>query len=450
MTLGVSAATRWIANIVAVAVTLASLLAAPSGSAAQSTGSPLIKIPPAQLPTAGTPAPTAPMPTSSAPVAAAFPPAPRELLPTNVQILRDPRGTGLAMYGTLNGKAASAIGVILAIFTHSEAFDPTPSSQLVVADDTDRHAQALFTATVQGAPVTGVAAAALSDTSGDVTVFYDDTGTFEASFLRMRQALAQSGVATAVLSVMHLADGKEISIPSGWRVTAQGTDAVDLRGPQGELVSLGATMPVYSGDAEAGDASLHAPCCDPQKAFEALFPQINAAGQHAGSPPQEITGVVAAQPVPGNAKGALILSNLRIGTSDYAYLALAEAVAGFTEPWTFTISGVMAPQSIFAMELPTLLQIWRSYRTAEPAFQDGLEQALRNMSATQEMLKTTMSRRETSEFNADAGWDKVIAAVANAKGGQAPIDGALAQSLVDGLSSGADRPWRIVPPERLK
>src|SRR5262249_28293811 len=150
-------------------------------------------------------------------------PTMRALLPRNVDVLHDPQGTGIVMFGALSAKAASALAVLQGIFTYSQAFDPIPALPLVVADEADQHAQGLFTATVSGAPVIGVAVVSLSDKSGDVSVFYDYAGSFTGSLVRMRQALADSaGTGTVALAPFQLGDGSRISLPPGWRVISQG------------------------------------------------------------------------------------------------------------------------------------------------------------------------------------------------------------------------------------
>ena len=440
-----STGTRRSIRIFAVAGMLTAIVSGPGNSQADNTGTPLITIPPAK----GVAPPAAP--TSAVDASApTIEPVPRALLPTQVQILHDSPGAGIAMYGALSGKAASATGAVLAIFANSGAFDSMPSAQLMLADQNDQRAQAMFTAMVQGAPVIGIAIAALTDAGGDVTVFYDAAGSFAASFPRMQQALAQSGgVGTVVLSPLHLGDGKEISIPTGWRVVAEGVSTVDLQGPEGEFMSLDRTMPVYAGDAELGGGPLlRGPCCDPSQAFGTLFSQIAAGEQRAGLPQRQLTGIIASQPValPSGGKGAFILSSSRRGTEDYTGLMLAEAVAGFTDPWTFTLSSAMAPQAIFAAKLPALLQIWKSYRGSQPVFDAGLWQALQGMSAMQPMLKPAIAARETTEYNADAGWAPLIASVAVAKDTPNQVDNAIAQKLVQQLSSDTGRPWRVVPP----
>ena len=444
---GVSAATRWIANIFVVSAVLVLAVAAPSEVSAQASGSPLIKIPPAKLPPLAAAPSTAP---AAAPTIAL---APRALLPTHVQILRDPQGTAMAMYGTLTGEAASATGVVLSTFANSAAFDPTPSVKLMLADESDRQAQALFTATVRGVPVLGVAVAALGDKGGDVTVFYDIADAFAASFSRMQRTLKEDGgVQTVILSPVQLGDGSTIGLPTGWYVTNQGADSVDLRGPQGEFISLGAAMPVYAGDTGTGGFAMEAPCCEPRKAFETLFPKIAAAMQRRGFPPQELTGIVEVKTDEerNSGQGALILANLQVGGEAYTYFAAANAVASFADPWTLTLSGAMAPQSIFAAEFPMLMQIWNSYRAVHPDFglNLALPDAVSGMDSTDSMLNAAITRRETLGYNASAGWDQVIYAMTRTE--PAHFDEALAQPLVDNISVDTGRPWHIVPPAEYR
>lgn len=195
-------------TIFAMAAALVAALAAPAAPRAESSSTPLIKIPPAQL---------SPPP---AKLTTTFQAVARTLLPTEMHILRDPEGSGIAMHGALADKATSAVGVLLAVFANSEAFDPTLSPPLVLADKDDQHAQALFTATVHGGAVTGVAAAALSDSGGEVTVIYDDTDGFAAAFPRLRQALAQDNAVQIGRSDNSISAAEvthDINVDPGWQ-----------------------------------------------------------------------------------------------------------------------------------------------------------------------------------------------------------------------------------------
>jgi hypothetical protein len=434
------------------ALCAAAVLASALAASAQR---PPITIPPAKLPppaVADAPLPSAPSSPDQPAAApeAAIQPAARALLPTNVRILRDSRGPGLVMYGALTGQAASATGVLLGVFAYSEAFDPNPALPLVLADTTDRRAQALFTATVRGAPVTGVAVAALGDAGGDVSVFYDYTESFVASFGRMQQALAQSGgTASVVLSPVQLGDGNRIDVPPGWRVTSQGAGLVELQGPLGESVSLGTTFPVSTRDpAPAGDA-LQGPCCDPVDALQAVFPQITAIEQRRGYPARQLTAIVESQPAPvTNSDGAFVLGNLAVGGQPYGYFALATAVAGFTDPWTFALSGVAAPQGVFAQELPMLLRISQSWSGNPTDFAARLRDALPNMAATQQILAAATTPRVTTDYNASAAWEPIIRAIGSDAARSS--DEALIQPLLDRLSADSGGPWRIVPAAERK
>lgn len=204
--------------LVGLAIVLAS---GPGARGADSVPPALITIPPAHLP--------------SLAAAAAVKPAPRELLPADIEVLGDPAGAGFAMWGVLAGKAESASGVILAELAHSRAFDaPAPAIRLLVADQGDRHAQALFMATAQGTPLLGIAAAALDAEGGSVTVFYDRAEAFAESFPRMRRALDEIAAVAIGMTDNSAAAAQRAGIvraAAGWEpVVAAAADAGEAQG----------------------------------------------------------------------------------------------------------------------------------------------------------------------------------------------------------------------------
>jgi len=431
MALGFAAGARRIGAALALV-----LLAASAGAQVRSTQRlPLVTIPPA---------PDAGQNVAALPPASGVPPAARSLLPTAVQILRDTQGTGIVIYGALTGKADSALAVLSGVFAYSQAFDRPPIPKLILADRDDQRVQALFTAAADGSPVTGIAVIALSDSGGDVSVFYDYAGSFAASFPRLRQALSQSGgTGTVPLSPIRLGDGSKIGIPEGWRVIGQGSGSVDLLGPLGEFVSLGAASPVYS----RSPGGAQTPCCDPVKSLQAVYPQVAAVEQRLGVPPQLLAGIADSQPTtaPTGGEAAFVLANINAGGRPFTYFALVQAVAGFTDPWTLTMSGAMAPQAIFAEEFPTLLRIWGSHTANPPGFADRLQQAAQGMDATAQMLRATIAARETADYNASEGWEPAIRGLAATEGGQSRLDDALGQPLASMLGKDTDRTWRPVP-----
>jgi hypothetical protein len=430
------------ARRVGAALGVALLLAAPGAAHAQ---------PPIAIPPATQIAPPSAPPAVALSSPAGRQPAPRSLLPTSIQTLRDPRGAGIAIYGQLTGRAESAIAVLEGVFAYSAAFDPRPALRLVLADRSDRAVQALFTATVHGVPVIGVAAIALSDTGGDVAVLYDYPGSFAAAFPRLRQALGASGDGTiAALARLRLGDGSEIGVMPGWQVVAQGEGSVDLAGPQGEFLSLGAAIPVYAGATSLAGYVAQGPCCDPVAALRAVFPQLAASAQRRGLPPQQLTGVLdaTASAAPTGGQGAFILATASVGGRAYAYFALADAIGGFTDPWNFRLSSIMAPQPVFAAELPMLLQIWASYSTNPPGFADQLRAAARGIDALQPMLQPAAAHA-TAKFNASSGWDRIIPGFASSTDA-AGVDAATTEQLIERFASDTGGPWRVVPADDVK
>ena len=141
-----------------------------------------------------------------------------------------------------------------------------------------------------------------------------------------------------------------------------------------------------------------------------------------------------------------MLANLNVGGRPFTYFALVQAVAGFTDPWTLTLSGAMAPQAIFAEEFPTLLRIWGSHTANPPGFADRLQQAAQGMDATAQMLSATIAARETADYNASEGWEPAIRGLAATEGGQYRLDDALGQPLAEhaGQRTPTGR-WRLVP-----
>lgn len=123
------------------------------------------------------------------------------------------------MCGALTGKADSAAGALLAVFTHWPTFDPAAIAQLLLADHDDRRAQALFTAMVRGTPVIGIAVAALGGPGGDVAIFCDDADAFAASSTRLQQAFAPSvtvEIGTSDNSVYEADGAAENNADANW------------------------------------------------------------------------------------------------------------------------------------------------------------------------------------------------------------------------------------------
>src|SRR6266849_7028142 len=355
---------------------------------------------------------------SPAAAAQAVRPADPSVLPKRNQSFHDPQGSGMAVWGVLSGNPRSARAVLLALL-EAGIFDDVPVLQTVLLDQPDRHAQALFGANTKGMPVLGVATVDLGDGGGSVSFLYDRPQAFPNSFSRLRQTLARSGGrhhAEVPLEPIQLADGSSISIPQGWRVSAQGKGSVDVDGPNGEGISLGAAAPVYTRVQRlpympAGYV-LQAPCCDPLRAYQALVPQISAGMQKLGRPSQQLVQFVEAQPtVWPRGQAVYVLSELRIGGRPYFNYALVATMPSYSDPWTFYISGVSAPEEVFRDEFPMMLKVWGSYTINPVVFTERLQHAAQTMKETAQMMRDTMAESSRAMHSAHEGWDQVIRGV---------------------------------------
>jgi len=119
------------------------------------------------------------------------------------------------------------------------------------------------------------------------------------SLLGAWMLLAAAAAYSQTLKTTVLADGSTVGLPPYWWVAAQNPGSMDLKGPRGEGISLGAALPVYSsppGPAMGAYRPMVAPCCDPVRATYALAPQIARGLRAARQPAPELRRVVASQP----------------------------------------------------------------------------------------------------------------------------------------------------------
>ncbi len=228
-----------------------------------------------------------------------------------------------------------------------------------------------------------------------VLCFFPSSLTFgQGSFLntitqRLKSLAQNAGAgADAPLHTIRLGDGSTISVPQGWTISAQGRGSVDLAGPNGEGISLGAAAPVYSQAPRAPYLPpgylLEAPCCDPVRAYQILFPQIAAGIAKMGGPVQQLQRIIETQPAqfPGRGQAAFILVELLVaGRPSLAY-GVVIASPNYSDPWTFYLSCVSAPKELFQAELPLMLKVWKSFTANPDSFLQHLQHAVQTMSAT--------------------------------------------------------------------
>jgi hypothetical protein len=384
-------------------------------------------------------------------------------LPQGFQAYRDPRGSGVVVYGTFSGNARSAklaLGTILPNFRGY--FDSAPQVETAVGDASDQHVQSMFSASMRGTRVRGVAAVDLQQGGGAVSLIYDRPNSLAASFKKLQAVLARNVPERGADLPLHrvtLGDGSTISIPEGWRVTNSGKGTVELEGPNNEDIALGVWAPVYTRvqllPGMPANYVLQAPCCDPVRAYTTLFPQI-ALGltQKMGLPLQRLQRIVEAQHTPwANGQAAYLLSEFTSGGRPFLTYGLVAAMGSYSDPWTYYTSCVTAPSDVFRSELPMMLKVWLSYSINPAVFRERMDTAIRNMNESYKMMREAAAESTRASLSAAEGWDQVIRGVETVEhtgsGRRWEANNSAAQDLVNHLNTTGTGNWRIVPPSEL-
>src|SRR5262245_19541908 len=160
---------------------------------------------------------------------------------------------GRTLAGTFSGNARSAAAVRAGMLRILRGyFDSAPAVSGAVGDPADRGIMAFFDARLQSTPVRGAAQVQLNDGGGGgVAVMFYRPGDIGRSFGPMARQLGSvrvpGGEASrrVTLQQQTTPDGKAtIGVPTGWRITGRGNGAVDVAGPQGQLVDVGIFLPI--------------------------------------------------------------------------------------------------------------------------------------------------------------------------------------------------------------
>jgi hypothetical protein len=387
---------------------------------------------------------------------------PDRAAPAGFKLFRDPQGSGAVLYGTFSGNARSATMAAQGVLGNLRGFfDDAPQVRTLVRDDFDQRVQAFFTAALGGKPVSGVIGLELSGGSGFVSVLFDRPEAFASSYSRMRSGFVRSmpqGPPAPQLYPQVLGDGSRISLPQGWRVTFAGKGSVDISGPAGEEMSLGAAAPVYYRQPWGAPPGyvLVGPCCDPVRAMAALVPQISAGMQRMGRPPFRLVRVLEVQPtqpVSYGGQAAFVLSELDVAGHPARGFAWVSAAPAGMEQWVYYTSGVAAPADRFNLELPTMLAIWKSYSINPAVFQERLDNAARNMKQIGQMISDVNAERQHASEAAAEGWDQYIRGVQTVErtdtGRRWQADNQYAEGLVNSLNQSGTGHWRVVPTDEL-
>jgi hypothetical protein len=231
-----------------------------------------------------------------------------------------------------------------------------------------------------------------------------------ASLLSACILLAATAAHSQTLKTTVLADGSTVGLPPYWWVAAQSPGSMDIKGPRGEGISLGAALPVYNsppGPAIGNYRPMVAPCCDPVRATNALWPQIANGQRAAGIPAPELRQVVDSQLAP-DGHGAYLLMELDLhGQKILQYAYILCSPTGLNQ-WMYYVSAVGAPESIFRDELPLMIEVWKSWSINPEVQHQRLQHAVETMKAAWEIYRSGEEKSQDAHHRSTCASDDLV------------------------------------------
>jgi hypothetical protein len=228
-------------------------------------------------------------------------------------------------------------------------------------------------------------------------------------------SLVLGPAASAQLQQTQLPDGSTIGVPAGWQVTTANQGSLDMQGPRGEGISLGAALPVYTqspGPYIPGYSPAVASCCDPVRSTAELAPQIEQGARAHGIPAAHLRRILEAQETQWQrGRAAYILSESELnGQTVLSYGLVAAMPTGGTQ-WMYYVSMVSAPEPVFRQELPLMLEVWKSWSVSSSVMRDRLDHAARSMQQTWDILRSGSSHATEVAHRCANGQDDYIRGV---------------------------------------
>jgi hypothetical protein len=373
---------------------------------------------------------------------------------------------GRTLAGTFTGNARSAAavlgGVLGALRTY---FDGPPVVSGAVGDPRDRGIMAFFDARLQGAPVRGVAMVQLNDGGGGgVAVIFDRPGAIERSFTSMARQLngvrvpaGGEGARPMALQQQATPDGKAaIGVPPGWRISGWGNGAVDVAGPQGQLVDVGIYLPIFSGPTYGGPVpgAVYLPfIADPATAVRAVSEAQSRQSVAKGGPAVtdvEVLERVPTQPPTGAGQAAYLFARSRIGGRPHFHFALVNTAPIDNRSWAYYYSTVAAPDGVFQRDFALMLRVWHSWSLNQQMLRDRMQDAANKMRQTGEILRSAARGQSEAFDRANKGFDYYIRGVEVLEHGPTGARGTFDRAFADSVVKADPTKFRLVPQSQYR
>ena len=399
------------------------------------------------------------------PVTAPAAPLPERTPPAGFGAANGPGG-GRTLAGTFTGNARSAGAVLGGVLGALRGyFDGAPTVSSAVGDPRDRGIMAFFDARLQGTPVRGAVMIQLNDGGGGgVAVIFDRPADIGRSFKTMARQLGSVPVPgvgqpqrLVALQQQTTPDGKAaIGVPPGWRISGYGNGAVDVAGPQGQLVDVGIYLPIFSAPTYGGPipGAVYLPfIADPATAVravsEAQARQAVAKGG-AGVTDIEVLERVPTPPPTGAGQAAYLFVRSRIGGRPHLHFALVNTAPIDQRSWAYYYSTVAAPDGVFQRDFALMLNVWRSWSLNQQMLRDRMQDAANKMRQTGEILRSAARGQSEAFDRANKGFDYYIQGVEVLEHTPSGARGNFDRDFADAVVKADPTKFRLVPPSQYR
>jgi hypothetical protein len=349
-------------------------------------------------------------------------------VPPGYQLLTDPQTSGGLLITQRQGVTAATPLLIHAFNEAATFFDGRPRATGGARDaQYDQQAEAGFQATIQRAPVAGVAIATVRGGVGTVGFAFDSPNMIARTLPRLLQLGGstaggpQGGCPPPPVNwrVEPYPDGSgQIQLPEGWRITGAYKGAVSAEGPHGRINRFHSFVMTRAAAVQAtqmlpGSAPPLpvADPTDPATVLVAVWSHISAANQRQGLPPFRITRIVKVEPQPpvqGFVHTAFIELELETQGAIYYNRSLVNIGTPMAGNYLHFESNVAARTECFAQNYVPLMQILISAKTSSHIIRERLDSARRSSQEASDIMWQTIQNRNRAQDRSHANWTEAF------------------------------------------
>lgn len=341
------------------------------------------------------------------------------------QLLADPHVTGGHLVATRAGTGSATALLAQAFKEVARFFQAQPTALGGFRDARDQRAEVVFRAVLSASPVGGIAYAVVGEGTGTTGFVFDSPQTIRQSLPRLMQLAA--GAPGPSRAPAHnwrevpFPDGSgRMKLPEGWVIVFSNKGMASAQGPHG-FIERGvwtqaytrAAMSQYMAQFPGAPApTLVADPTDPVTVLRVYLAFNNAFSQQRGLPPRNFLRLIETAPaplVPGYAHAAYLDYEYEEGGARYraiSYLMLG--TVNMDGSWILYNTYVGCRSESFAQNLPVLLEIWGSARTAQHVIHERIENAMRSLREAGEIHRQATENRARAQQRMHDKWTEVI------------------------------------------